>query len=618
MSLISNHKYKYKNKNSFKEIIKQFKKNLKAKYNKKEFNYNRIIGNYLIINEKCEAVVKYKDYLILNEETEFLRRYYSKEESHPRLSKILFFYENYSQIFPNYLVLPESKFLYTNIRRKQKMIDAVNIIKHEEEINKNNINNNPKDIFTRQVKDDIQRHQPSNIINYDDENSFLNSISTFSKKNLQTLDDSFTLDFTKNLNEINDTNGSIENILNDLKGNNEKIFIKKPTQKLKKVENKINIKNNYNKPSINNSKSNSNIQKVISSNFNENKKGNLTIYNNFQNIIIPKENTIINIYNNYYQNSNPSEENKLFKTIHSTKNISKNSKYYNLSNSQMNNKLNKNISQRETAKNPNYKLKLDDNVEIIKREFSSKNTRNINKLVKSPPKRNIRNKKFNIEKSETFLKSSQTIKKFSHNPNPNKLYKDIFQKGKKKSKINDNSKSSFSNNTIYVKKIEKKSSKIPFSNLNSGLKKLYENEINKFLNIQTPKKNQLLLNNKNVPWTELKQNYKKFVQKEMNNNTNTSKRNSCDNFLFFTRTQKNLTIDKFDYRNQKKNNNYKTRLKENHSEKNFLNIKKSISSTKNRSSITENKDNNNSEVKGNNNNLVIKVNRQRYLSKLKK
>ena len=101
------------------------------------------------------------------------------------------------------------------------MIDAVNIIKHEEEINKNNINNNPKDIFTRQVKDDIQRHQPSNIINYDDETSFLNSISTFSKKNLQTLDDSFTLDFTKNLNEINDTNGSIENILNDLKGNNE-------------------------------------------------------------------------------------------------------------------------------------------------------------------------------------------------------------------------------------------------------------------------------------------------------------------------------------------------------------------------------------------------------------
>ena len=159
MSLISNHKYKNKNKNSFKEIIKQFKKNLKAKYNKKEFNYNRIIGNYLIINEKCEAVVKYKDYLILNEETEFLRRYYSNEELYSRLNKILNFYENNSQIFPNYLILPESKFLYTNIRRKQKMIDAVNIIKYEEEINKNNIKKNPKDIFTKQIKDDIQRHQ---------------------------------------------------------------------------------------------------------------------------------------------------------------------------------------------------------------------------------------------------------------------------------------------------------------------------------------------------------------------------------------------------------------------------------------------------------------------------
>ena len=612
MSLILNQKSK--NNNSLKDIIKKFKKDLISSYNKNDFNYNRIIGNYLIINEKCEAVVVYKDYLILNEETEFLRRYYSKEESHPRLSKILFFYENYSQIFPNYLVLPESKFLYTNIRRKQKMIDAVNNIKNEEEINKNNIKNNPNDIFTKQVKDDIQKCQASSIIYYDDD-SFLNSISVYSKKFMQTPDGSLTLDLTKNINEINDTNGSIENILNDLKGINKNKLNKKSIKKSKKIDNKININNNYNKPSINISKPNSTIQKVLSSNYNINKKGSLTIYNNYQNIIIPKENTIINIYNNYYQNSNPSEENKLFKTIHSTKNISKNSKYYNLSNSQMNNKLNKNISQRETAKNPNYKLKLDDNVEIIKREFSSKNTRNINKLVKSPPKRNIRNKKFNIEKSETFLKTSQTFKKLSYNPNPNRLYKAIFLNGKNKKKTNDYSKSSISNNTISVKKIEKKSSKIPSSNLNSSNKKLYENEKSKILNTETPKK---LLLNKNVPWTELKQKYKQYVRKENNITVNASKRNSCDNFLFLTRSQKDFFKDKFGYQNLKKsNNNNKRPLKGNHSAKDFsLNYQKSVPSTKNTSVITESKDNN-SEGKGNNH-LTIKVNRQSYLAKLKK
>ena len=616
MSLILNQKSK--NNNSLKDIIKKFKKDLISSYNKNDFNYNRIIGNYLIINEKCEAVVVYKDYLILNEETEFLRRYYSKEESHPRLSKILFFYENYSQIFPNYLVLPESKFLYTNIRRKQKMIDAVNNIKNEEEINKNNIKNNPNDIFTKQVKDDIQKCQASSIIYYDDD-SFLNSISVYSKKFMQTPDGSLTLDLTKNINEINDTNGSIENILNDLKGINKNKLNKKSIKKSKKIDNKININNNYNKPSINISKPNSTIQKVLSSNYNINKKGSLTIYNNYQNIIIPKENTVININNNYYQYPTQSEDKKNFKTINTTKKISKTSKIKDsnsISNTQINNKVKKlkNISQRSTEKKQKYKLKIEDDIEIIKREYSPKTTRNTNKLFKSPSKRYLRNKKCNIEKSETFLKTSQTFKKLSYNPNPNRLYKAIFLNGKNKKKTIDYSKSSISNNTISVKKIEKKSSKIPSSNLNSSNKKLYENEKSKILNTETPKK---LLLNKNVPWTELKQKYKQYVRKENNITVNASKRNSCDNFLFLTRSQKDFFKDKFGYQNLKKSNNNKRPLKENNSAKDFsLNYQKSVPSTKNTSVITESKDNN-SEGKGNNH-LTIKVNRQSYLAKLKK
>ena len=616
MSLILNQKSK--NNNSLKDIIKKFKKDLISSYNKNDFNYNRIIGNYLIINEKCEAVVVYKDYLILNEETEFLRRYYSNEELYSRLYKILNFYENNSQIFPNYLILPESKFLYTNIRRKQKMIDAVNNIKNEEEINKNNIKNNPNDIFTKQVKDDIQKCQASSIIYYDDD-SFLNSISVYSKKFMQTPDGSLTLDLTKNINEINDTNGSIENILNDLKGINKNKLNKKSIKKSKKIDNKININNNYNKPSINISKPNSTIQKVLSSNYNINKKGSLTIYNNYQNIIIPKDNTVININNNYYQYPTQSEDKKNFKTINTTKKISKTSKIKDsnsISNTQINNKVKKlkNISQRSTEKKQKYKLKIEDDIEIIKREYSPKTTRNTNKLFKSPSKRYLRNKKCNIEKSETFLKTSQTFKKLSYNPNPNRLYKAIFLNGKNKKKTNDYSKSSISNNTISVKKIEKKSSKIPSSNLNSSNKKLYENEKSKILNTETPKK---LLLNKNVPWTELKQKYKQYVRKENNITVNASKRNSCDNFLFLTRSQKDFFKDKFGYQNLKKSNNNKRPLKENNSAKDFsLNYQKSVPSTKNTSVITESKDNN-SEGKGNNH-LTIKVNRQSYLAKLKK
>ncbi len=633
------------------KLIKKVEYSLISKYNKEECNYNKIILNHLIFNEKCKIVVEYKDFLILNEDIEFLKRYYPNEEIYQRLNKILNFYEKFTQIFPNYMILTENKFLYTNIRRKQKMIDAVNNIKNEEEINKKNIKDNPNEIFTKQINDDIQKCQPSNINFNEDESSF--SISIFSKKLIQTPDNSFNLDLTKNLNEINDTNGSIENILNDL-NKKEKNVVKKPIKKIKKNETKININNNYhNKPLINTTKTNSNVQKVISNNFNINKKGNLMIYNNCQNIIIPKENTIININNNYYQYTNPNEENKNYKSIHSTKQILKNSKtnhtnfnnnnnnlsnnynYNNTYNNTMNNNFNNNNNyiysrcnkientqinilnkskntQRSTAKKPNHKLKLDDEYESFNREFSPKTTRNINKLFKSPSRKNIRNKK--IEKSDNLLKSSQTIKRFTYNPNANKLYNAIFLNNKNnKNKLYD-SKSSFSN-TISVKKIEKKSSKLPLSSLNSSKKKYYENEKSKFLNLKTPKKNELI-NDKNIPWTEIKDNYKKYMKNEICNNTInvSSNRNSCDNFLFIKRQQKDFFKDKFGYnKNKKKYTSNNTPIKRNFFEKEFLNIVNQ-KSTKNTSSITESKDNSS----GKNNTITIKVNRQSFFEKLKK
>ena len=69
-------------------------------------------------------------------------------------------YENYSKIFPNYFVVTEKKFMYKNIRKKQKMIDAFNQIKLEEEENRRKIkekqeNDNTQDnkLFTDLVKD---------------------------------------------------------------------------------------------------------------------------------------------------------------------------------------------------------------------------------------------------------------------------------------------------------------------------------------------------------------------------------------------------------------------------------------------------------------------------------
>ena len=54
-------------------------------------------------NEKVRVVGLFKDYLIYDDLTEFLKRKYTYPEAIIRLSKIYEFYEAYSQVFPNYI-----------------------------------------------------------------------------------------------------------------------------------------------------------------------------------------------------------------------------------------------------------------------------------------------------------------------------------------------------------------------------------------------------------------------------------------------------------------------------------------------------------------------------------
>lgn len=85
--------------------------------------YNVKIINDIIYNENTHIVSVFKDYLILDDISEFLKRRYASFETKPRLTKIYEFYDKYSKVFPNYVVLPESKYMFKNIERKQRMID---------------------------------------------------------------------------------------------------------------------------------------------------------------------------------------------------------------------------------------------------------------------------------------------------------------------------------------------------------------------------------------------------------------------------------------------------------------------------------------------------------------
>eukprot|EP00831_Metopus_contortus_P026422 TRINITY_DN22495_c0_g1_i2.p1 TRINITY_DN22495_c0_g1~~TRINITY_DN22495_c0_g1_i2.p1 ORF type:complete len:289 (+),score=48.53 TRINITY_DN22495_c0_g1_i2:116-982(+) len=66
---------------------------------------------------------RFKDFLIYDDISEFLKRFYFSHETATRLQKIYDYYDKYSKVFPNYVVLKESRFMFKNIERKQRLID---------------------------------------------------------------------------------------------------------------------------------------------------------------------------------------------------------------------------------------------------------------------------------------------------------------------------------------------------------------------------------------------------------------------------------------------------------------------------------------------------------------
>lgn len=104
-----------------KEVIRN---NLELKYLTSREYYNTKIINDVIYNENTHIVSVFKDYLIFDDVSEFLKRQYVVSEAKKRLPKVIEFYETYSKVFPNYVNLPENKFMFKNIERKQLYWDS--------------------------------------------------------------------------------------------------------------------------------------------------------------------------------------------------------------------------------------------------------------------------------------------------------------------------------------------------------------------------------------------------------------------------------------------------------------------------------------------------------------
>ena len=144
------------------------KKRLSIKYNSFENSYSLICINNLIYTENCHIVARFKDFLYYDDDTEFINKFFYKNELKKILKKVFNFYSKYCKVFPNYMILPENEFLYRNLRKKQKLIDQFNEIKKEEEENrkhlnlkKNKNNENKYIIFGKKEQESIDKYKPS-------------------------------------------------------------------------------------------------------------------------------------------------------------------------------------------------------------------------------------------------------------------------------------------------------------------------------------------------------------------------------------------------------------------------------------------------------------------------
>ena len=148
---INNRLYEHqRKKGDFNYLQKYVHKHFISLYKNSKNDYNMRMIEDILNNESTHLVAEFKDYLIMGDITEFLQKSYTLKECQKYLPKIYEYYNICSVIFPNYVNLHESKYIYKNIRKKQKVIDNQQEQEEKQEkLKKGNIKiENNEDFFT--------------------------------------------------------------------------------------------------------------------------------------------------------------------------------------------------------------------------------------------------------------------------------------------------------------------------------------------------------------------------------------------------------------------------------------------------------------------------------------
>ena len=154
-------------------------------------DYNTIIINQLLSNTNVHIVSIFKDYLLYDDPSEFLKRFYNQDENKSKLIILTKYYENSLKLYPNYFALKEGKYIYNNIKKKQKIIDLFEIFKYEElndEMKNGNVKIFNSDIYYSILNENINDKSKmkdlfgSKIFNKENKNDSVKSIINLTNK----------------------------------------------------------------------------------------------------------------------------------------------------------------------------------------------------------------------------------------------------------------------------------------------------------------------------------------------------------------------------------------------------------------------------------------------------
>ena len=539
-------------------------KQLLLKYFTIPLIYEINIINNIIYNEKSHIVAKFKDYLILDDTSEFLKRYYKNYESGVRLPKFFEYYETYSKIFPNYTGLPEGQYIYKNIQKKQIMID----IQEQMEIENKNCSKNKqsnekiKDVFDTEVIDSIL-----NQTNKED----IELLFNVNRDNILIEDNKFTQEIIDIINTIekyenainNDhSHINIDNISTNININHKSTLgfnlMKKHKMNNSNINNSNSISNILNKGNNTNLKNNIfNIYSYKQKSFNKNNINNLNKnYINSDKILIEKlENNLLKLSRktsltnltslnyNKHSNNNFSRQQKINNAHNNVKNNSLKSK----SNSSISNSINIPLSYRICGSSENIKTPITSR-NTVKRSISGKNKQNNNSnYIKNTS--NISNCK-NISMKNSNNKVTNNII-YIINQNP-KFTTNLTFYNNNNNNINNNNNN---NNNINIKQTVihnrvKSTSNHKDNNQNKTKIKKRNNQGTNLINPSMSNTN-ILKTAREIGYKEinlLRNTLKNNIRNNNNFNLNSSKNTSINNKFYirensFSRNKKHISID---------------------------------------------------------------------------